>query len=359
VVDLFRALPPLVIIVFIYFGLPAVNVSPSGFISTWLSLTLVLMAFSEEIFWAGITSIAKGQWEAARSTGLTYGQTLMNVVLPQALAPHHPAAHQPHHRHHQGHRARHRRRGERDPRHGLLGGSNSYNPSPLTLGALAYLILFFPMVVFGRWLETRHGLEALSHAADLLQPRDHRRRLAHHPGRTRQHSACCRWWWCRSASSAGWGSPCWPSVRKPWVRWPLMAWVDFFRAFPPLVLLIFLFAGPAVRRAGTGRLRLRLHRLFPQYRRLLRRDPARRHRIRSDGPDRSGAQHWPRARPDDAVRGTATGRAQRAAGSPSEYARSGETHFAGERRRHARAAVPGAPGAEPHLQPDADRASRA
>jgi polar amino acid transport system permease protein len=33
--------------------------------------------------------------------------------------------------------------------------SNSYNPSPLTLGALAYLVLFFPMVVFGRWLETR------------------------------------------------------------------------------------------------------------------------------------------------------------------------------------------------------------
>lgn len=32
-------------------------------------------------------------------------------------------------------------------------------------------------------------------------------------------------------------------ARNPWVRWPLMAWVDFFRAFPPLVLLIFLFAG--------------------------------------------------------------------------------------------------------------------
>jgi len=32
-------------------------------------------------------------------------------------------------------------------------------------------------------------------------------------------------------------------VRNPWVRYPLMAWVDFFRAFPPLVLLIFLFAG--------------------------------------------------------------------------------------------------------------------
>ena len=67
VVDLFRALPPLVIIVFIYFGLPAAGVSPSGFVSTWLSLALVLMAFSEEIFWADITSIARGQWEAARS----------------------------------------------------------------------------------------------------------------------------------------------------------------------------------------------------------------------------------------------------------------------------------------------------
>src|ERR1041384_6959226 len=33
------------------------------------------------------------------------------------------------------------------------------------------------------------------------------------------------------------------SVRKPWVRWPLLAWVDFFRAFPPLVLLVLLFAG--------------------------------------------------------------------------------------------------------------------
>src|SRR4029079_1699098 len=38
----FRALPPLVIIVFIYFGLPAVDLSPSGFVSTWLSLTFVL-----------------------------------------------------------------------------------------------------------------------------------------------------------------------------------------------------------------------------------------------------------------------------------------------------------------------------
>src|SRR5256885_4805091 len=154
-VDLFRSLPPLVVIVLIYFGLPSVDVSPSGFISTWLSLALVLMAFSEEIFWAGITSIAKGQWEAARSTGLSYGQTLMHVVLPQAIRLTIPPL---------------TNRTIAITKGTALGTvvsvseilgqassalTNSYNPSPLTLGAGAYLILFFPMVVVGRWLETR------------------------------------------------------------------------------------------------------------------------------------------------------------------------------------------------------------
>src|SRR5690348_18423375 len=61
VVDLFRSLPPLVIIVLVYFGLPSAGISASAFVCTWLSLALVLMAFAEEIFWAGITSVAKGQ----------------------------------------------------------------------------------------------------------------------------------------------------------------------------------------------------------------------------------------------------------------------------------------------------------
>jgi len=154
-VDLFRALPPLVIIVFIYFGLPAVDLSPSAFVSTWLSLMFVLMAFSEEIFWAGITSIPKGQWEAARSTGLSFGQTLVNVVLPQALRLTIPPL---------------TNRTIAITKGTALGSvvalneilgmassavSNSYNPSPLTLGAGAYLVLFLPMVIVGRWLETR------------------------------------------------------------------------------------------------------------------------------------------------------------------------------------------------------------
>jgi polar amino acid transport system permease protein len=155
VVDLFRSLPPLVIIVLMYFGLPYAEVSPSGFVSTWLSLALVLMAFSEEIFWAGITSVHKGQWEAARSTGLSFGQTLMNVVLPQALRITIPPL---------------TNRTIAITKGTALGTvvavteilgeassavSNSYNPSPLMIGAAAYLVLFLPVVVLARRLETR------------------------------------------------------------------------------------------------------------------------------------------------------------------------------------------------------------
>ena len=155
VVDLFRSLPPLVIIVLIYFGLPAVDLTPSGFVSTWLSLAFVLMAFSEEIFWAGITSIHRGQWEASRSTGLSYGQTLLSVILPQALRLTIPPL---------------TNRTIAITKGTALGSvvavteilgqassamSNSYNPSPLMLGAAAYIVLFLPVVVAARWIETR------------------------------------------------------------------------------------------------------------------------------------------------------------------------------------------------------------
>jgi polar amino acid transport system permease protein len=155
VVDVFRSLPPLVIIVLLYFGLPSAGWSPSGFMSTWLSLSLVLMAFSEEIFWAGITSVHKGQWEAARSTGLGFGQTLVNVVLPQALritiAPltNRTIA-----------ITKGTALGTVVALHEILGMassavSNSYNPSPLIMGSAAYLILFIPVVVLARWIETK------------------------------------------------------------------------------------------------------------------------------------------------------------------------------------------------------------
>ena len=84
-VDVFRALPPLVLVLLVYFGLPNVGINLPSFAVLWLVLSLVLAAFAEEIFWAGILSVAEGQWEAARSTGLSFAQTLAYVVLPQAV----------------------------------------------------------------------------------------------------------------------------------------------------------------------------------------------------------------------------------------------------------------------------------
>ena len=154
-VDLFRALPPLVIIALLYFGLPAAGLSLSGFAAAWLSLSLVLMAFTEEIFWAGITAVPKGQWEAARSTGLRFFQTLTLVVLPQALRMTIPPL---------TNRTIAITKGTAlasvvaVPE--ILGAAQagvsfSFNPTPLTLGAIAYVVLFFPVVILGRWVETR------------------------------------------------------------------------------------------------------------------------------------------------------------------------------------------------------------
>lgn len=155
VVDLFRALPPLVVIVLLYFGLPSAGISPDAFSTTWASLSLVLMAFAEEIFWAGITAVPRGQWEASRSTGLTFWQTLSSVVLPQAIRLTIPPL---------------TNRTIAITKGTALGSviglseilsqassgmSLSFNPSPLTLGAVAYLVLFLPVVVLGRWIETR------------------------------------------------------------------------------------------------------------------------------------------------------------------------------------------------------------
>lgn len=155
VVDLFRALPPLVIIALLYFGLPAAGVSLSGFAAAWLSLSLVLMAFTEEIFWAGITAVPKGQWEAARSTGLGFLDTFRLVVMPQALRMVIPPL---------TNRTIAITKGtalasvvavQEILGAAQAGVSFSFNPTPLTLGALAYLVLFLPVVILGRWVETR------------------------------------------------------------------------------------------------------------------------------------------------------------------------------------------------------------
>ena len=84
-VDVLRALPPLVMVLIVYFGLPNVGLTLPSFAVLWLVLAAVLAAFAEEIFWAGILSVRRGQWDAARSTGLTFTDTLVFVVMPQTI----------------------------------------------------------------------------------------------------------------------------------------------------------------------------------------------------------------------------------------------------------------------------------
>lgn len=154
-VDVFRALPPLVLILLVYFALPNIGINLPSFAVLWLVLALVLAAFAEEIFWAGILSIPKGQWEAARSTGLSFLGTLAYIVLPQAIRLTVPPL---------------TNRTIAITKNTALGTvigvpeilnqattaeSFSLNATPLMMGAIAYLVLFVPVVIAGRYIETR------------------------------------------------------------------------------------------------------------------------------------------------------------------------------------------------------------
>lgn len=153
--DIFRALPPLVLILLVFFGLPSLGVTLSSFAVLFVILGLTLGAFTEEIVWAGITATDKGQWEAARSTGLGFTQTLAYVVLPQAVRMVIPPL---------------TNRAIAITKMTALGTvigvpdilnqattaqSFSGNATPLTLAAFAYVVLFLPFVILSRWLENR------------------------------------------------------------------------------------------------------------------------------------------------------------------------------------------------------------
>ena len=84
-VELFRGLPLLLLILFLFLGLPAVGVTISVFWALVAGLTLYNSAVLGEIFRAGILSLPKGQTEAAYAIGLRRGQTLRLILVPQAV----------------------------------------------------------------------------------------------------------------------------------------------------------------------------------------------------------------------------------------------------------------------------------
>jgi len=83
--DLFRAIPPLVLLIFLYAGLPFAGWEIGAWGAVAIGFMLNTGAYYGEILRAGIESIPAGQLEAARSTGLTRLQTLRHIVLPQAI----------------------------------------------------------------------------------------------------------------------------------------------------------------------------------------------------------------------------------------------------------------------------------
>ena len=84
-VDVFRSLPPLVLLVFVYAGLPFAGLEVSAWGAVAIGFFLNTSAYYGEVLRAGIESVPAGQTEAARSTGLTRWQTMAHVVLPQAV----------------------------------------------------------------------------------------------------------------------------------------------------------------------------------------------------------------------------------------------------------------------------------
>ncbi len=155
VVDILRSIPPLMLLIFAYFALPYVGLTLPSMTAAVLCLSLILAAFAEEIFWACILSVDKGQWEAARATGMSFLAILFLVILPQAI-----------------------RMGIPDLTNrtiaitkatslasaiavpelinrSMSAQSIAASPSPLMLGAALYLVLFFPLVVGSRLLEKR------------------------------------------------------------------------------------------------------------------------------------------------------------------------------------------------------------
>ena len=84
-IDFFRAVPPLVLLIFVYSGLPFAGIRLSPLTAVAVAFFLNTSSYYGEIYRAGIESVGRGQWEAARSTGLSGVQTLAYVVLPQAV----------------------------------------------------------------------------------------------------------------------------------------------------------------------------------------------------------------------------------------------------------------------------------
>lgn len=82
---LMRGTPLMLQLLFVYFALPSLGILLPDFAAALLAFTLNYAAYFAEIFRAGIQSIERGQYEAARTLGMTYVQTMRRIIIPQMI----------------------------------------------------------------------------------------------------------------------------------------------------------------------------------------------------------------------------------------------------------------------------------
>lgn len=80
-----RGTPMLLQIFIIYFGLPSIGIEMQPMTAGILALSINCGAYMTEIIRGGIQSIDKGQFEAAKTLGLTYSQTMLHIIIPQTM----------------------------------------------------------------------------------------------------------------------------------------------------------------------------------------------------------------------------------------------------------------------------------
>ena len=85
IVELFRAVPLLILMMLFYYGLPTVGIKMTPFVAVVVGLTLYNGSVLSEVFRAGVNSLPKGQAEAAYAIGLRKGQVMTSILLPQAV----------------------------------------------------------------------------------------------------------------------------------------------------------------------------------------------------------------------------------------------------------------------------------
>lgn len=82
---IWRGTPLLLQLFFIYFGLPYFGINLPPFVAVIIAFVLNVAAYETEIIRAGIESIDKGQYEAAKALGMTYFQTMRRIIIPQTI----------------------------------------------------------------------------------------------------------------------------------------------------------------------------------------------------------------------------------------------------------------------------------